>query len=999
MKRLSLIALALILSMVSYAQHRVKGVVHDNTGSPVAGVMVEELGTGTYAMTDSNGLFELLAGEGSVLEFKCLGLKTTSFKVVNPAESISIVMDVDSQLLEETVVVGYGVTRKRDLAGSVSQIKAEDVKAGVITSTADLLRGRAAGVSVRQESFEPGSGMTVRIRGASTISADNNPLYIVDGIQSSVGNQISPEDIESIEILKDAATTAIYGSRGANGVIIITTKKGSAGKFSLDYSYNLSVKALKNPWDLMDASEVIKYDMMNWENNGAAGDPPYTPEEQKFTGAGTDWIKEMTRNSTTQTHAATMQGGTEKIQAAASVVNTSDKGLVKNSDFERTSARLNIGYKPNKWLSAGVNAYVAKTDRTYISMGTKSSTDNAMYWMFLASPLNTIDGTNVFGEETRLENVYYEVMHKDLKVRVNNYNINAYAQADFLKYFSLRAQYSYNFEMDKYSTYYDCNTNHGAANKGIGTQEIENSDFQQLEGLLTFHRNVGKHNVKAIAGVSYHANNYYYTGMGAHNFTTDAFGVHNMGAASIIDWIATSKSDKYNLSYFARAEYVLADKYIFNASIRADGASNFGADNKWGYFPAASFAYQIGDEPWMAFTKPYFDNIKLRVSYGQTGNDGIRSYLSLRSYAFEDVYLGGNSVVKGMYPQNAGNSNLRWETTSQTNIGLDFSMFNHKLEVNLDLYSKITTDLLNDINISSSTVGIQTTKGNNGVISNKGIELFVNYHVFDTQDFSWTTTLNVAHNRNKVESISAPTFYSLRPHGSYADTQYAVVMEGQPLSSIYGYVWDGILQEGETYEAQPKSQPGDPKFKNLDDNPEITDADRTVIGKGDPDVVLGWGNTIFWKGFDFTIFFDACIGNQLLNISRVVLEDNNRLSSCLDRWTKENPSNTIIRGTYKRDDGLQYGSFVNSNFVEDASYLRLSNIEIGYTVPVKRLKIDQYVKGLRVFVGANRLLTLTKYSGFDPEVSVNGASAVTQGLDYNAYPAYKQFNAGIKFTF
>ena len=326
-------------------------------------------------------------------------------------------------------------------------------------------------------------------------------------------------------------------------------------------------------------------------------------------------------------------------------------------------------------------------------------------------------------------------------------------------------------------------------------------------------------------------------------------------------------------------------------------------------------------------------------------------------------------------------------------------MFNHKLEVNLDLYSKITTDLLNDINISSSTVGIQTTKGNNGVISNKGIELFVNYHVFDTQDFSWTTTLNVAHNRNRVESISAPTFYSLRPHGSYADTQYAVVMEGQPLSSIYGYVWDGILQEGETYDAQPKSQPGDPKFKNLDDNPEITDADRTVIGKGDPDVVLGWGNTILWKGFDFTIFFDASIGNQLLNISRVVLEDNNRLASCLDRWTKNSPSNTIIRSTYKRDDGLQYGSFVNSNFVEDASYLRLSNIEIGYTVPVKRLKIDQYVKGLRVFVGANRLLTFTRYSGFDPEVSVNGASAVTQGLDYNAYPAYRQFNAGIKFTF
>ena len=990
---------ALFSCFAASAQDLVKGRVTDDTSSPLAAIIVSVEDSQVYCSTTEDGTFEIPARKGDVLHFDCIGLQSATVMIESPSKFLDVVMHIDTQLLEETVVVGYGVTRKRDLAGSVSSIKADEVKAGVITSTADLLRGRAAGVMVKQESFEPGSAVTVRIRGASTISADNSPLYIVDGIQTALGNQISPEDIESMEILKDAAATAIYGSRGANGVIIITTKHGSNGKLNMDYSYNLSVKQLRNPWELMDAAQTIRYEMLNWENNGSAGDPPYTAEEQLYTGKGTDWIQEMTRNSTTQTHAMSLQGGSDKFQAAASVVNTTDKGLVLNSDFARTSARLNVDFKPNEHIKAGINAYMAKTDRTYISMGTKSSTDNAMYWMFLASPLNTIEGKNVFGEETRLENVYYELKYKDLNVRVNNAYLTAYAQLDFLKYFSLRAQYSYNFEMDKYSTYYDCNTNHGAANNGIATQEIENTDYQQAEAVLTFHRPFTSSDLKIIAGSSFIGNNYYYSGMGAHKFTTDAFRVHNMGAAQIVDWISTARSDKYNLSIFSRLEYVLMDKYIFNASFRADGASNFGASNKWGYFPAASIAWQLGDEPFMEFTKPLFDNIKLRLSYGQTGNDGIGSYKSLRSYAFEDVYLGGDSVVKGMYPANAGNSLLHWETTTQGDFGIDFSLLDHKIEVNFDIYSKLTTDLLNDINISTSTGGIKTTKGNNGSISNRGVELFVNYHVFDTSDFSWTTTLNISHNKNTVESISTPTFYSLRPHGSYAEIEYAVVHEGLPLSSIWGYEWLGVIQEGETYAPQPKSQPGDPKFKDVDGNGIIDENDRKFLGKGDPDVVFGWGNTLRWKDFDLTVFIDASIGNSLLNVSKVVLEDNNRLSVCLDRWTKNNPSENVIRGTWKRDGGLQYGSFVNSHYVEDASFIRLSNLELGYNVPLKALKMNKYVKGIRVFAGANRLLTLTRYSGFDPEVSVNGSSAVTQGLDYNAYPAYRQFNAGVKVSF
>ncbi len=982
----------------AFAQQTVRGVVQDEIGTPVAGAFVLVQGTTNGTTTDENGLFEIRASEGSTLEVAFMGMKTATVIVPAGTKSISIHLEADTELLQDVVIVGYGVTRKRDLAGSVASIKASEVKAGVITNTADLLRGRAAGVMVRQTSFEPGGGINIRVRGSSSISADNTPLYVVDGIQSNVGNQVSPEDIESIEILKDAAATAIYGARGANGVIIITTKQGTSGRFSVDYSYNMSVKNLRNPWKMMNAEDKIAFDMNVWRENGSAGDPPYTAEQQAFKGEGTDWIKQMTRPALTQTHAVTVQGGNDRVRAAASFVNVNDKGLVLNSDFKRTSARVNADFKATDWLRLGFNAYMAGTNRTYFSTGTSSSTQNVIYWMFLANPMNTIEGKDVFGRDARVEKVYYELTYQDYNVGVNNSYITVYAEAKPFKGLTARVQFSNSKEQDKYQNYFDRNTSVGASYNGQATVEIEDVNYRQLEGILTWNRKFGVNDIKVIAGASWQDNIYNYTGLSVHDFTTDVFSYNNLGAANKIDWVGSAKTQKTNISFFSRAEYVLMDKYILNASIRFDGASNFGDQNKWGIFPAGSFAWQIGDEPFMEFTKPLFESIKLRASYGRTGNDGIGTYRSLRSFAFQDIYLGGNSIVKGMFVNNAGNPLLHWETTSQLDFGLDFAMLDGKIEVNFDWYDKVTTDLLNDINISTSTVGLRTHKGNNGTIRNRGVEFFLKYNVFDTKDFSWKTTLNLAHNRNTVVSISAPTYYDIRPHGSYAYTEYAVVKEGQPLSTIYGYEWDGIIQNGETYSYQPKSQPGDPKFKNLDDDDVITDADRKPLGKGEPDLLIGWGNTFRWKNFDATIFFDAAIGGSMLNISRLLLEDNDRLKTCADRWTKSNPSQSMIRGTWQRDGGLQYGSFVNSRFVEDASYLRLSNIEIGYTIPFRDMGV-KFIHDARIFVGANRLLTLTKYSGFDPEVSTNGSSAVTQGLDFNTYPAYRQFNAGVKISF
>ena len=1002
MKRLSTFILtALLVTINLFAQSSIKGTVLDATDdSPLIGASVIVENSRVGASTDLNGEFTIQAKIGQTLTVSYVGMKTANVKI--DSNNLTIRLESDSKVLDEVVAVGYGVTKKRDLAGSVTSIKADDVKAGVVMNTAEMMRGRAAGVQVRPTSMEPGGLITVRVRGASSISSNNDPLYVIDGLQTTAGLDINPNDIESIEILKDAAATAIYGARGANGVVIVTTKKGKKGQFVVNYSYDMSAKFLHNPYDLMDAQDIISTNMRQWEENGSSGNPPYTEKQLLYTGAGTDWFKELTRTSTTQNHNVQLQGGTDRLNVAASLSYAKDEGILPNTQFDRMSARLNADFKISDYVRAGATAYIARSTKNYLNMGTTTSTDNTIYAIFNADPLQTNDpeGINVFGEKGRRNGLYADIMSRDFKNTSDNSQYTMWGEALILPELTARVQYSFNNVNSKSQKYYSRETTLGLGRKGDATAELESTRFQQFDAVLTFHKNFAQaHDLKVIGGMSWLKDVYEYNGMQSHEFTTDEFSYYNMGAAAQIDWIGSGRTDKTNLSYFGRLEYVLFNRYIVNASFRADGASNFGKGNKWGYFPSASLAWQLGDESFMEFWRPTVTNFKIRASYGRTGNDGIGTLKSLRSYAFANVYLGGTDIVKGMYPNNAGNADLKWETTSQWDFGFDALLWNGLLEINFDYYYKKTTDLLNPINISTSTMGLSTTLGNNGSIENRGWELFLKATPISKKDFFWSTTLNISGNKGKVLEISDPTYLSITPQGWYNSTEYMKVEEGMPLSAIYGYVFDGVIQEGETYEAQPGSVPGQPKFVDLDGNGVINTDDRTVIGNGNPDVVLGWGNNLRWKDFDFTIFFDASIGHDLLNVNNVVFEDLGRLKSSMGRWTKTNPSNEMPASTWRKDGGNQYGTFVNSKYVENASFLRLSNIELGYTVPCKKLGIGHVVKGLRIFVGAQRLFTITNYSGFDPEVSVNGGSSIGQGLDYCTYPAYRTFNCGAKITF
>ena len=1002
MKRISTILLTLLLiTLNAVAQQAIRGVVIDTSDdSPIVGASVFVAGTKTGTATDADGRFTINAKVGETLNVTYVGMRPV--KAVIDSRDMTIYMESDSKMLDEVVAVGYGVTKKRDLAGSITSIKADDVQAGVIINTAELIKGRAAGVHVRQTSLEPGGLITIRVRGASSISSSNDPLYVVDGLQTTDGLDLNPNDIESIEILKDAAATAIYGSRGANGVVIVTTKKGKAGSFNVTYSYDMSAKFLHNPYELMDAQDIMSLAMKQWEENGSSGNPPYTVNQLAYKGKGTNWFDELTRTATTQTHNVQVAGGTDRLTVAASMAFASDEGILPNTDYDRMTARINADFKVTDFITIGATSYLAHSTKNYLNMGQTVSTDNTIYNIFNASPLSTMDpeGYNVFGEKDRPNKLYADIMNRDFKNTVDNANFTIWGEAKILPVLTARLQYSYSNTQAKYQKYYGRETTLGKANNGDATNEQESTDYRQFDGILTYHQNFGEnHDLKVMAGMSYITNKYEYSGMQAHDFTTDAFSYYNMGAANVIDWIGTSRSDKTNISYFGRAEYVLFNKYIINASIRADGASNFGEGNKWGYFPSGSVAWQLGDENFMEFWRNTVTNFKIRASYGRTGNDGIGTYKSLRTYAFTNVYLGGSEVVKGMYPNNAGNANLKWETTSQWDLGFDALLWNGLVEVNFDWYYKKTTDLLNPINISTSTIGLETTLGNNGTIENKGWEVFIKYNPFTKKDFEWSTTLNLSGNKGKVLDIADPTYLKIMPQGWYNTEEYMKVEKGAPLSSIYGYVFDGVIQEGETYAPQPGSVPGHPKFKDLDGDGKITNNDRKVIGNGNPDVILGWGNNFRYRDFDFSFFFDASLGQEMLNINNVVFEDLGRLRSSMDRWTRNNPSTEIPATTWRKDGGNQYGSFVNSKFVEDASFLRLSNIEVGYTLPVKKLGMDKVVKYFRVFVGAQRLFTITNYSGFDPEISVNGASSIGQGLDYCTYPGFRTFNCGAKITF
>lgn len=1033
MKNALILLVVLIgISESSYSQQRsISGFVKDfETKEPLIGVTVTIKNTSIGTTTKSDGRYTIQVSEGQTLIFSYVGMVPNEVKIDKKTPDVlNVLLKSSDVMVDEVVVVGYGVTKRRDLAGAISSLKPDEIEAGVISNMSQLLKGRVAGIQVRQNSLEPGGSVSVRIRGASSISADNEPLYVIDGFQTDNMTHINPDDIESIEILKDASTTAIYGARGANGVVLITTKKGKENLFNIEYSYSGSIKMMYNPWELLDAGETIALTRRLYEEDPTATSCKWTAEQAKYRGKGTDWIKETTRNATTNLHQLSILGGSNNLTAFVSANYITEPGILLNTNYERFGGRTNVNYVINNVIRTGASINLARSEKKFLDMGTISSDKNIIYRIFNLEPWKNKEGYDVFGIKDRRPGVFEEIKGAQLYQKYNTLYASVFAEVDLRPGLTLCGQYTYGYDHMKVQKYYDRSTSIGQSYGGQAFVSHEEMNKHQLEGILTWHQKMGEiHDIKIIGGTSYIIQKGEGNEVQAYGFASDTFSFKNIGAAKYLDWIGSGESTIKKASFFSRLEYVFNDKYIVNASLRADGSSVFGANHRWGYFPSASLAWHIGDEPFMSFTKPLFSRIKLRTSYGLSGNDGIRFGLSQYQYSVRDVYIGGNDAYKGMYPSNPYNPQLKWETTAQWNVGLDFMLLNGRIEASIDFYIKRTKDLLNP-DIIHPSGGFPNYKADNnrryeytammvndGKIENRGLEYFMKTTNIHTKNFLWSSSFNMSANRSRVLQLDRgqSRFQYIRPHGSYDEKEYIILQKGKPLSAIYGYVFDGIIQQGETYSPQPNSVAGDPKFKDLNGDGIIDGTDRKMLGHGTPSVILGLSNTFSYKDFDFSFFLEASLGAKMLNLTRIYLEDNNRLKDSEQRWTQggriitdENPyttkgypSNSVPRKGYQRSSEIQYGSYVNSRFVENANFLKLRNIELGYSFPLKKhAEISNYIKTARVFVGAQNLFTCTGYKGFDPDISTNGSSAIAQGLDLNSYPAYRTFNFGVKVTF
>ena len=992
----------------------VSGQVTDDTGEGLPGVNIVVKETSRGAVTDIDGNYRIVAPLAeSVLVFTFVGYLTQEIVVGNQQEiNVELVSDVTS--LDEVTVVGYGTQKKRDLTGSVVSLKSEDLTlGGTVSNVAQSLQGRAAGVMVTQNSKAPGGSMSVRIRGSNSISSTNEPLYVVDGFPTVNGADINPNDIASLEVLKDASATAIYGARAANGVILITTKRGEAGENKISYDGYVGVQRVRNPFDMLAGQQYMRlandlYQEIEGQENIQNG--VYTASQLQSE-VNTDWIEETTRQGVVQNHNIQFKGGSEKTRVLTSLGYFDQQGVLKNTDFSRVSGRINIDQEVNDYVRAGASLFAQRENSNYKVYDGNILNSNVLYSILTYDPTVPVYNTDgSFGRppggkgDNPLANLVGRINDKQL----DKLNGNMFVEIEPIEGLTARIRGGIETVHNAQGSYLPRSTYQGSIDNGVASVYQYTFNHQLLDGWITYAKTIGDiHSLNVLAGYSYEKRSSESQNVQVKDFSTDLFSFNNLGAASTITGVSSGKTENLLTSFFGRVNYSLMDKYLFTFTLRTDGSSRFGENNRWGTFPSGSFAWRLSDE---AFIQDLglFTDLKFRAGYGKTGNDQVGNYASYALISNTHVTFDGATNTAGTHLSQSTpeNSSLKWETTSQYNAGFDMSFFEARLALTIDGYFKKTTDLLIRKNLPSYS-GFTSGQSNVGSIENKGLEFDITSRNL-VKELRWDTKLNFAFNRNKVLSLGGESdilITSSKPVGNVSEEQFAIVSEGEPLGSLYGYVYEGVIQEGEAYAPQPNAQPGDPRFADVNKDGAITSADRTIIGSANPDFIFGITNSFYYKNFDLSIFINGSQGNDLLNMSRMNLEWQ-RTTEALDRWTPENTNTDIPRNGFYYS---QYGGYINSHFIEDASFVRLRNLTLGYTLPVN----GKIVESCRLYFMAENLLTLTQYSGWDPEVDTkryendplvkNSGNSQTAnagaGLDFNSYPSMQSFTFGLNVTF
>jgi len=1006
----------------------VTGKVTTQGGEPLPGVNVLEKGTTNGTVTDNSGEYALtVSSEAATVVFSFIGYINQEV-ILNGRASVDIVLQEDVQALQEVVVVGYGTQRKSDLTGAIASVKAEDLVLMPTQRVDQALQGRAAGVLVLNTDGAPGGNTTIRIRGMNSILGGNDALIVVDGLQGVNLNTINPNDIESIEVLKDASATAIYGSRGANGVILVTTKTGRIGSPSLTYSLSAGWQTLSHKLDLMNAGDYARY-----INAVRAADNLNGPPNLIFTDAeiaaydrdgGTDWQDEIYQTAPIQNHNLSLGGGTKAMKYFVSGGYLNQKGILVNSGYKRYTLRANLNVEVSKWLNFGLNwsgvrdnggapPYGGKSDNGISSFGDDITLSGptliAPMWP-TTSPVYDAEGNYSKPPASYGTTRYNPVaLARELEVsdkRSQNY-LNANLDFKLVDGLTLRIAGMASLSNGKKARYFNAKSYDGRPQGGfVGAADLTYTEYERYQNsnILTYDKKIQAHHITlmAVAEQQYESN--YSTSNQATKFTVDVTGLNDLGGATQV-LISSYSTIRTLNSFLGRINYAFNDKYLLTASYRADGSSVFGANNKWGYFPSLSAAWRLSEESFIQDLKVFTD-LKLRASIGSTGNQGISPYQTQSSInsGYNYPWQGGAKTDLGFSLSSPENPDLRWEVTTQTNIGLDLGLFNGRLVATADVYKKTTKDLLMYKELAMSS-GFTSLISNVGSIENKGLEITLGGDPL-VGALRWNTNLNVSFNRNKVLDIGDNTKIPFdATDGGYGINDGVLFMvKGEPIGQMYGYGYEGTWKESQRADAAVYGQlPGDPHFTDHNNDGEINTDDVMVIGNAIPDFIYGWTNKFNYKNFDFTFLIQGTHGNDIFNQGMIGLETDARL---LNRWTPENEDSDIpgIIDAKTRDEA-NLTSHINMGYdnrtgrwVEDGSYLRLKNIMLGYTLPSDMLS-GIGVTRLRAYVSATNAFTKTKYSGYDPEVSSYNTNDGQIGMDLGTYPSAKMFTLGLDVSF
>lgn len=984
----------------------IKGKITDlETKEPLPGVNILIKGTQSGTSTDATGSYTLSVPDANtILVVSFVGYEPQEVKVGNRTE-IDITLKTDQKSLEEVLVVGYGTVKKSDVTGSVSSVKSGELTAYPALGTVQALQGRAAGVQIQSNNGEPGSNFKVRIRGGTSINASSDPIYVVDGF---VGGAIPPpEDIESIEILKDASATAIYGSRGANGVIMVTTKKGQSGKPKIEFNTSFSTQKEINRLDLLNASQFLDYVKEARPNVVSQG-------------ADTDWQDQIFRKGAIQNHQVSVAGGSDAVKYYVSGAYYDQKGVILNSDYNRFSITSNIDIQAAKRLKLGLNLFAQRVSRNQARTqeGSSGLTPGVTSSAFKFEPDQPIVGANGRFTVARLndpiDNPYAiatQLQNESLNDRVQGNFYAEYSVWDDLKF---RITLGATTNSGRTGEFTPTTLNDGRNVGGSATVRGTKSTLLLNENYLTYTKKIGtNHDISAMLGYSYQTSSSENWGGTGQSFITDAVSYWNLGGASVWQSPTSGLTEWQLASYYARLTYGLLDRYLFTANIRQDGSSNFSKNHKWATFPSGAFAWKLSSEPFMQNVTA-ISQWKWRVSYGLTGNQAIEPYQTMSR--FSNVYTIINGVpVNAVRPTTVANDDLTWETTHQLNIGTDFSMLNNRLNITADYYRRVTKDLLFSVQLPQYS-GYSNQLKNIGSVENKGFELTVNTRNL-VGEFKWNTDINFSLNRNKVLSLPNGTdiLYASGPGHLVGLGQTQILREGQPVGSFYGWIYDGVYQEGDSFIPGGgfETAAGGEKFRDIDGKKDangqltgeadgmLNSDDRTIIGNPHPKFIWGLTNDFSWKGIDLNIFFQASQGNDMLNYTLMELNllsgINNATTDALNRWTPTNTNTNVPKAMAGRTRR------VSTRWVEDGSFVRLKNISLGYNIP-KSVVDKLHISKLRIYASAQNILTFTKYKGFDPEVNYSSDDNSTNsnrnlGLDYGSYPNAKSYTIGLNVGF